>query len=109
MDKTQNGCLIKKACPYCDKTFDIDKDGSGEEFLQHLLDRHYDEVVADFEVYEAIMKDKFEEVRDYYELEIKDLMLDRYEDNILDKWGEAYVEGAMNDLIDDAAEVEDED
>ena len=108
MDKIENKKLVKKVCPYCDMAFEIDKKGLSDKFLDHLFNYHYNEIVVDFNVFDLTMKDNLEDIIDSYMNEIKGMLLDNYEDDIVDDWGEDYVDGIIEELVLDATVIDKE-
>lgn len=102
MDKVEK--IVKRECPYCNKTFDV-KDGVSREFEEHLFDEHYESIVSDFDIYDLVMDDNQGDIMGDYMTEIKDMLYDNYEDEIVDDWGEDYVTDIIEELVADAKEI----
>jgi hypothetical protein len=94
-----------KKCPYCEMTFEMDKNGTSSDFFDHLIREHKKLIEEDFDIYEMIIDDNWDDLIDYYKEYIKDMLVDYYEEEILSDWGDEYITEAIDELIADADEV----
>jgi hypothetical protein len=93
--------IVVKICPYCGKMF---REENGE-FFSHLIDFHAEDIDGDFDVFDTVVEENWDDLIDYYEDDIKEVF-DSYTDEIMFNFGEETLYDVVDELIRDAEEME---
>lgn len=100
--------IVKKECPYCSELFVVDEDGRSDDFMYHLLEQHKGEIESDYDVFDRVVEENWDDLINDYEYDIRGVFLFN-EDDIVINYGEDLIHNTVDDLISNAVVKADQD